>query len=63
MKIRNMVNNMAMVLNYLKPITDYTIEKSTDFKVSFNITKNLYKDSIIEIVLPDGVMMDTTRPC
>lgn len=63
MKIRNMINTKTMVLNYLLPITDYTIEKSTDFKVSFNITKNLYKDSIIEIKLPDGVMVGATGSC
>lgn len=52
-----------MVLHYLTPITDKTIEKSTDFKVSFEITKNLYEDSIIEIVLPDGVMVGNPGTC
>jgi hypothetical protein len=55
-----MTNSQPMTLSYLQPIIDYTIEKPTDFKVSFSITKNLYATSIIEILLPDGVMVGGT---
>jgi hypothetical protein len=65
MKIRSLTNlPVTMTLNYLKPIIDNTIEKTTDFKVSFTITKNLYSTSIIEIDLPIGVSVDSTfYPC
>jgi hypothetical protein len=44
-------------------MTDYTIDKTTDIKLSFSITKNLYSTSIIEIELPNGVLVDTTTTC
>jgi len=53
-----------MALNYLEPITDKTIDKTTDIKVSFSITKNLYSTSIIEIEMPDGVSVgDSNNLC
>jgi hypothetical protein len=64
MKIRSLTSlPVAMTLNYLEPIIDYTIEKTTDFKVSFKITKNLYSTSIIEIDLPNGVSVDSAVNC
>ncbi len=53
MQITNLINGpYLLTANYLQPIADYTIDKSTDLKVSFSITKNLYSTSIIEIELP-----------
>jgi hypothetical protein len=63
MQIKSLVNTQIFDLHYLSPITDNTIEASTDFKVSFTITKNLYADSIIEIELPDGVMVGAAGTC
>jgi hypothetical protein len=63
MQIRSLVNTRNFVLSYLSPITDTTIEASTDFGVEFIITKNVYADSIIEIELPDGVMVGSAGTC
>jgi hypothetical protein len=63
MQIRSLVNTKNFALSYLKPITDTTIEASTDFGVEFIITKNLYADSIIEIELPDGVKVGPVGTC
>lgn len=35
-----------------KPVTDNTIQDTTDFTATFAVTHNLYQNSIIDITLP-----------
>lgn len=36
-------------LTSFTPITDKTVQSGTDFTVAFTLSKNLYKDSVIDI--------------
>ncbi len=56
-------NTRNLVAHKLFPITDNSIEGSTDFFVNFTLSKNLYTDSVIEIELPSKVKVGPPGQC
>lgn len=61
--LKSQMTGGSITTSEFKPVTDNTIQSSTDFRTIFSVTNNLYIDSVIDIEAPSKVTSISSTTC